>query len=228
MRAAVIIAASGQGERMGTEVRKQYLPLEGIPILARSVNIFVEHSAVAQVIVVIPPGDAVYARKILKSFCPLEKINFVEGGRRRQDSIYNGLQILDGEAELVCIHDGVRPLVTKVLIDAVLDAASAWGAALPVIPVTDTLKEVAENGLVKGTLPRAALRCAQTPQVFRQELIREAYRKAVVLGVEATDDAYLLELLGEPVYTVPGDPANIKITSPHDLLVASALLKKER
>lgn len=228
MKAAAIIAASGRGQRMGTDMRKQYLSLEGVPILARSVNLFVTHGSIVQVIVVIPPGDAVYARKILKSFCPLEKLNFVEGGRRRQDSIYNGLQLLDGGAELVCIHDGVRPLATKELVDAVLDAACEWGAAVPVVPVTDTLKEVAENGLIRGTLSRAALRRAQTPQVFRQDLIREAYRKALVLGVEATDDAYLFELLGEPVYTVPGDPANIKITSPHDLVVASALLKKGR
>jgi 2-C-methyl-D-erythritol 4-phosphate cytidylyltransferase len=228
MRAAAVIAASGQGQRMGTALRKQYIPLEGTPVLARAVNAFAAHGAIGQVIVVVPPGDTEFARKILKSYCPLEKIGFAEGGARRQDSIYNGLQLVDSEAELICIHDGVRPLVTKELIDATLAAALEYGAAVPVIPVTDTLKEVAYDGLIKSTLSRKALRRAQTPQVFRQDLIREAYRKALLLGVEATDDAYLLELLGEPVFTVPGDPANLKITAPHDMQVAAALLKKGR
>lgn len=223
---AAIIAASGQGQRMETGVRKQYLFLEGVPVLARAVNLFVSHETVIQVIVVIPPGDDGYARKILKSFCPMEKLVFVEGGKRRQDSVFNGLQAVLPEAGLICIHDGARPLVSKELVEAVFEAAAEWGAAIPVIPVTDTLKELDYNGLIKGTIRRDSLRRAQTPQVFRHELIREAYHKALVLGVEATDDAYLLELLGETVFAVPGDPANIKITCPQDLLIASALLKK--
>lgn len=211
---------------MGGGVRKQYRLLGGVPLLARAAGVFAGHETVRQVVIVVPPGDESRARKILKSFCSLDKLIFVEGGKRRQDSVYHGLEAIRPEAELVCIHDGARPLITRQLYEAVLEAARRCGAAIPVIPVTDTLKETAGDGLIKGTIPRGALRRAQTPQVFRRELIQEAYRKARLLGVEATDDAYLVELLGEAVCAVPGDPANIKVTEPQDLLIAAALLEK--
>ncbi len=227
MRAAAIIAASGMGKRMGAAEKKQYLLLEGIPILGRTVGAFLSHPGIEQIVVVVPPGEIVHTRKILKPFCSLDQLVFVEGGKRRQDSVFNGLKMVDPGTALVCIHDGVRPLVSKSLIDAVVEAAAQWGAAVPVVPVTDTVKEVSADGFIKRTVPREKLRRAQTPQVFRQELIREAYRKAELLGIQATDDSYLLELLGFKVATVPGDPENVKITSPHDLKIAAALLKGE-
>lgn len=225
MQAAAVIVASGLSRRMGAAAKKQYLLLEGIPILARSVNVFIETPGMSQVVVVIPPGETVQVRKILKPYCPLDQLVFAEGGDRRQDSVFNGLRVVNREAELVCIHDGARPLVSKALINATMYAALQWGAAIPVLPVTDTLKEVAADGMIKSTVPRDNLRRAQTPQVFRQDLIQEAYRKAEVLGIDATDDAYLLELLGVRVFTVPGDPENLKITCSADLQIAEALLK---
>jgi 2-C-methyl-D-erythritol 4-phosphate cytidylyltransferase len=225
MQATAVIAASGLGRRMGAAAKKQYLLLEGIPILARSVNAFLHIPYVEQVVVVVPPGETVQVRKILKPYCHLDQLVFTEGGERRQDSVYNGLQIVNRAAELVCIHDGARPLVSKALIETTMRAALQWGAAIPVLPVTDTLKEVSADGMIKSTFPRENLRRAQTPQVFRQALIQEAYRKAEVLGIHATDDAYLLELLGCQVFTVPGDPENLKITCPTDLQIAEALLK---
>ncbi|MEW5783679.1 MAG: 2-C-methyl-D-erythritol 4-phosphate cytidylyltransferase [Bacillota bacterium] len=228
MHAAAIIAASGQGRRMGSPVRKQYLMLDGLPVLARTVNAFLEHGGISQVVLVVPQGETGQVRKILKPFLSLDSLTLVEGGRRRQDSVFNGLQAVDRVAELICIHDGARPLITVKLIAAVLEAAVQWGAAVPVVPVTDTLKEITVDGLIKRTISRDCLHRAQTPQVFRQELIREAYRKAALLGIEATDDAYLLELLGQTVFTVAGDYANIKITCPEDLTVAAALLKEGR
>ncbi len=228
MRAAAIIAASGLGKRMGAAEKKQYLLLEGIPILGRAIGAFLNHPDIKQIVVVVPPGEIVQTRKILKPFCSLEYLVFVEGGKRRQDSVYNGLKVVDPSAPFVCIHDGARPLVSKRLIDAVLEAAMLFGAAVPALPVTDTVKEVAADGFIKGTVSRDKLRCAQTPQVFRQELIREAYRKADLLGIQATDDSYLLELLGFKVITVPGEPENIKITCPYDLKIAAALLKGDQ
>ena len=225
MQAAAVVAASGLGRRMGTAAKKQYLLLEGIPILARSVNMFVEAPGVMQIIVVIPPGETVQARKILKPYCPLDQLIFTEGGERRQDSVLNGLRLVNRDAELVCIHDGARPLVSKALISATMHAALQWGAAVPVLPVTDTLKEVNADGTINSTVPRDNLRRAQTPQIFRQDLIQEAYRKAEVLGINATDDAYLLELLGFKVFSVPGEPENIKITCPADLQIAEAFMK---
>ena len=126
---------------------------------------------------------------------------------------------------MVCVHDGVRPFVSSELFEAVLKAACKYGAAVPVIPVTDTLKEVSLGGFIKGTVPRETVRRAQTPQIFRHDLICRAYEKAHALGIEATDDAYLLELVGETVYIVPGSPANIKVTQQQDLLFAGALLE---
>jgi 2-C-methyl-D-erythritol 4-phosphate cytidylyltransferase len=225
MQAAAVIAASGLGRRMGAAAKKQYLLLEGIPILARSVNAFIETPGVSQVIVVIPPGETVQVRKILKPYCPLDQLVLTEGGVRRQDSVFNGLRVVSRAAELVCIHDGARPLVSKTLISVTMLAALEWGAAIPVLPITDTLKEISADGMIKSTVPRDNLRRAQTPQIFRQELIQEAYRKAEVLGIDATDDAYLLELLGFRVFAVPGDPENLKITCPADLQIAEALLK---
>lgn len=228
MQVAVLIAASGQGQRMGGEIKKQYLLLEGVPILARTLEIFIHHQAVNQIVVVVPAEETELARNTIKSFCPLEKICFVEGGKRRQDSVYRGLQVVSRDTEMVCIHDGVRPFVSVELFEAVLKEASKCGAAVPVIPVTDTLKEISISGMVDRTISRETVRRAQTPQIFRHDLIAGAYQKAYILGVEATDDAYLLELLGEKVCTVPGSPSNIKITHPLDLLFAEALLKRGR
>lgn len=226
MNVSALIAASGQGQRMGGETKKQYLMLDGIPILARSVELFARHQAVSRIVVIVPPGEEGVARNIVKPFCSLEKTTFIEGGKRRQDSVYQGLQIISPETEMVCIHDGVRPLADPDLFESVLKAAQRWGAAIPVIPVTDTLKEISVSGMISRTVFRETVRSAQTPQVFRRDLIVEAYRKAQILGVEATDDAYLLELLGEKIFAVAGSAANIKITHPLDLLFAEALLKR--
>ncbi len=228
MKAAVLIAASGRGQRLGGEIKKQYVTLDGVPILARTLEIFVKHEAVNQIVVIVPGGEVDQARQMIKSFWPLEKISFVEGGKRRQDSIHRGLEALPRKAELVCVHDGVRPFVTAKLFEAVLEMAIRCGGAVPVIPVTDTLKDIAANGMINRTVCRDRVYHAQTPQIFRYELIMEAYRKAHLLGIEATDDSYLLELLGEAVCTVPGDRANIKITHPQDLLIAEAFLKRGR
>lgn len=228
MKVAVLVAASGQGLRMGGDIKKQYLTLAGIPVLARSLQVFIDHPAVEQIVVIVPKTETGLARETIKPFCSLDKISFVEGGKRRQDSIYLGLQAISGDVGMVCVHDGVRPLAGGELFETVLEAASRYGAAIPVIPVTDTLKEVSFSGIVNRTISRDTIRRAQTPQIFRYDLINEAYRKAHLLGVEATDDAYLLELVGEAVYTVPGSPANIKITTPGDLLFAEALLERGR
>jgi len=228
VKAAAIITAAGQGQRMNIPIKKQYLVLEGVPVLARTVNAFLPLEAFIGIIVVVPPGEVEFAQKILKPFCPLDRLTLVEGGLRRQDSVFNGLQAVPAEAELICIHDGARPLVSRELILAALEEGGKWGAVVPVIPVTDTLKEVDLDGIILATLPRSRMRLAQTPQVFQQALIRDAYRQANLLGIEASDDAYLLEILGTRVHTLAGDPRNIKITGPHDLQAAAAFLKGEK
>ncbi len=222
----MLIAASGRGQRMGGEIKKQYLMLEGVPILARTLDLFTRHRAVERIAVIVPPGETGYACDMLKAYCPLEKVAFIEGGRRRQDSVWRGLQEVSPEAEMVCIHDGVRPFVTCGLFDAVLKAALRYGAAVPVIPMTDTLKEISGSGMIRCTMSREKLVRAQTPQIFRRRLILDAYRRAQALGVEATDDAGLLELLGGEICAVAGSASNIKITDPLDLAVAGVLIKR--
>lgn len=226
MQVSAVIAASGQGSRMGAGVKKQFLLLKGVPILARVVNIFCKHPLIGQIVTVIPPGDMPYARKILKPYCSADDLILIEGAQRRQDSVLAGLQVVDPRSEIVCIHDGVRPLLSESLIERVIEGARRWGAAVPLIPVTDTIKEVNSRGEIEKTVPRLFLRGAQTPQAFRLDLILQAYRNASLLGVEATDDSYLVELAGETVHAVEGEAANIKITCPGDLTTAGALLKE--
>lgn len=228
MRSAVVVVAAGQGQRMGSPIRKQYMALGGLPILARSVSVFAEMEQTRQVVVAAPPGEMEIVRKILKSFCPPDLLTLIEGGQRRQDSVYKALQEIRPDIDLVCIHDGVRPLVSRELVHSVLETADRHGAAVPAIPVTDTLKEITLEGTIKETVPRYRLRQVQTPQAFRRELIMEAYEKAYRLGLEGTDDAYFLELLEIPVHLVPGDPVNIKITTAQDLLAAEACLRGGR
>lgn len=225
MKVAALVAASGQGRRMGGDTKKQYLALAGVPIIARVLEVFVKHRAVNQIVVIVPEEEIELAREKIEPFYPQEKISFVEGGKRRQDSIHLGLQAVSRDAEMVCVHDGVRPFISVKLFEAVLKAAVKCGAAVPVIPVTDTLKEVSADGTIGRTIFRDTVYRAQTPQIFRHKLIVEAYRKAHLLGIEATDDSYLLEMMGETVCTVPGERSNIKITHPLDLLLAEAFLK---
>lgn len=225
MKAGAIIAAAGRGLRMGLETEKQFLALAGIPVLARSVNIFAGRSEICSIVVVVPPGRQKAVFDLLKQYCDTAKIVFADGGDTRQGSVSSGLQALPQEAELVCIHDAARPLASAELLDKLLDAAARTGAAIPVIPAVDTLKEVDENGFIKRTQQRDGLFRAQTPQVFLRPVIAAAYKKAAEEGLEATDDAALVELCGRPVLTVPGEDSNLKITTPLDLSLAEMILQ---
>lgn len=210
---------------MGSPVRKQYLPLKGVPVIARTVSAFTGLNRFRQVVVVVPAGELELCRAVLKPHCRDDSIQFTEGGLKRQDSVFNGLKEIREDIDLILIHDGVRPLVSKALITSVLEGAERYGAAVPAVAITDTLKELNIDNTVCSTLPRGKVRLAQTPQAFRRELIVEAYRKAFQLGIEATDDSYLLELMDQRVQVLPGDPVNIKITGPHDLMAAAAYLE---
>ena len=210
---------------MKSVARKQYLVLEGIPILARSIKLFLEHPAFTEIIVVIPPGDDKVVRELLGPYFSLDRLKLVEGGATRQVSVGNGLKAISAEAKLVAIHDAARPLATPCLLALLLDSAAHWGAAIPVIQLTDTLKEVDDAGFVQATPARGKLRLVQTPQVFKRDLLEKAYQTFQDAGGKATDDAALVELLGEPVITVPGEQSNFKITSPLDLILASLMLK---
>lgn len=219
------MAAAGEGLRMKNATRKQYLLLEGIPVLARSVTIFTEHPVFEQIVVVVPPGEIEDAAELLKPFVSLAKIEMAEGGKTRQESVWKGLQVLSGNCDLVCIHDAARPLTSRLLLERLLTAAEEFGAAVPAIRLSDTVKEIDDHQMVIGTPLRENLRLVQTPQVFKTALIRQAYQEAAGRGWAATDDASLVEKLGKPVAVVEGEPENLKITNPGDLIMASWHLK---
>ena len=217
-RAAAVVVAGGSGRRMGGGVRKQYLEVGGVPVLLRAVTPFLEHPRIGSVVVVLPPDD-VYAPPAWLAGLPLA---VVAGGAERGDSVWNGLRATPADAPSVLVHDGARPFVTAEVIDRVLDAC-AEGGAIAAVPVTDTIKEVAPDGTIRGTPDRGALWQAQTPQGFPRAALLRAYERARAEGAAATDDAALFERYCGPVRVVAGSERNLKVTRPADLVVAEAL-----
>jgi len=212
-RVAVLIPAGGLGTRIGSRTPKQFLRLGGAPILAMTLRHFTVHPDVAAVIVAAPAAHVARARALVAR---RRGVEVVTGGSTRQDSVWCALQAAPGECEIAVVHDAVRPFISRALIDAVLAAAEAGGAAICALPIAETVKRV-RDGVVEGTLDRAGLWAVQTPQAFRTALLREAHEKARRDGVTGTDDAMLVERLGHPVRVVPGLAGNVKITTPDDL-----------
>ena len=217
-----ILVGAGRGERMAAGRPKVFLALAGQPLLLRSALAFEHASTVTDVVAVVPEALVDEARALLQ---PLRKLRaVVAGGTRRQDSVWSGLACrppsFDG---VVLVHDAARPLVTPALIDAVTAAALSAGAAIPVVPVADTIKRV-HDGDVSGTVDRSELRAAQTPQGFRLDVLLAAYARAQADGVEVTDEAMAVERGGGRVATVEGDADNRKMTTPEDLRWAETVL----
>jgi 2-C-methyl-D-erythritol 4-phosphate cytidylyltransferase / 2-C-methyl-D-erythritol 2,4-cyclodiphosphate synthase len=217
-----IIAAGGRGERFGNELPKQLVPLGGCPILQRSLDAFVLHERITDVIVALPSDLAVNAPPYLRG--RPKPVEIVEGGTRRQDSVARAFARISPAAEIVVIHDAARPLVSSVLIERTLDAAAAHGAAVAALPATDTLKRADERRFVVDTLPRRDIYFAQTPQAFRVTVLKQALASAREAD-EATDEAALVERAGHRVHLVEGDPRNFKITTAEDLATAECLVR---
>jgi 2-C-methyl-D-erythritol 4-phosphate cytidylyltransferase len=210
---------------MRMPLKKQYLFLDGLPIVSHSLIAFDRHPAVEKIILVAPEDDLNWCQSEIIAPLSLDHdIHVVAGGRRRQQSVSKGLKAVGAADGIVMIHDGVRPFVSPSLMDACLSGVNATGACIPAIAAIDTLKQVDESGVISGTLDRRRIRLAQTPQTFKVELIRRAHQLAGRHGFIATDDASVAEFAGERVAVVPGDPENIKITTALDLLVARAIL----
>jgi 2-C-methyl-D-erythritol 4-phosphate cytidylyltransferase len=222
-----LIVAGGSGLRMKAPLKKQYLRLNDLPIVSHTLIAFDRYPAVEKIILVTPENDREWCQsEIIIPLSLDHDIHVVAGGRRRQASVRNGLEAVGAADAIVMIHDGVRPFVSPSLMDACLAGVQATGACIPAIPATDTLKQVDENGLITGTLDRRRIRLAQTPQTFAVDLIRRAHQLAGRHGFVATDDASVAEFAGERVAVVPGDPDNIKITTPQDLALACAILAR--
>jgi 2-C-methyl-D-erythritol 4-phosphate cytidylyltransferase / 2-C-methyl-D-erythritol 2,4-cyclodiphosphate synthase len=219
-----IIAAGGQGVRFGGDLPKQLISLAGRPILQRSVEAFVQHDRITDLVVSLPPGLTANVPAYLRSSA--KPLQVVEGGERRQDSVARAFARLASDVDVVVIHDAVRPLVTAALIEQTVDAAIAHGAAIAALPATDTVKRSDERGFIVETLPRSQIFLAQTPQAFRVGILREALASAPATA-DATDEAALVERAGYAVQVVAGDPRNVKITTADDLELAERLVKAE-
>ncbi len=215
----VVIAAGGLGRRMGRRLPKQFLALGPGPILAVTVGCFLRHPGVRAVVVAAPPAYVSRTRRVLARLTGRVRPVVVAGGPTRQASVAAALAALPDDVPLVVVHDAVRPFVSRALIDRVVAAARRTGAAVCGLPVAETVKRV-RQGQVQATLDRSDLWAVQTPQVFRTALLREAHDKARRDGVTATDDAALVERLGQPVRVVLGSHDNVKITTAADLVRA--------
>ncbi len=224
VRAAFVLPAAGRGRRMGASTLKPFLPLAGRPILVHVLERVAEAGVADEAVVVVPEADRAWLERTYGAALRAAGMTaLVSGGPRRQDSVARGLAALCGDAPLVAIHDAVRPFASAALIRAVCAAAATADGAVPVIPVVDTLKRV-RDGRVQGTVDRDGLYGVQTPQVFGRARIEHLYARAEELDARATDDARLAEAAGLALRAVPGEPYNLKITTPQDLRLAEALL----
>jgi 2-C-methyl-D-erythritol 4-phosphate cytidylyltransferase len=224
MRTVALVLAAGRGERLGHSLPKGLVQLAGKPLLLHALAALEAVDEVDDLIPVIPADASDRFEQALAGAHGLHKLApAVVGGRERQDSVRAGLAALPADAELVAVHDAARPCVRPEAVRRVILAARATGAAILATPARDTIKRVVA-GCVVETPPRAECWVAQTPQVFRVEILREALAKAESEGLLGTDDAQLVEALGVAVRVVPGDADNLKITVPEDLVVAERLL----
>ena len=228
MIVTAIVPAAGEGSRFGGAVRKQFVALDGLPILSHTLRALAASKVLAAAIVVVPPGEESFGREALSLARIDLETEVIPGGRERQDSVYNGLLRANPDTDLVLIHDGVRPFVSPGVVLATIEAAKECGAAVAAVPVTDTIKRVDADGLVSDTPAREQLWAAQTPQVFRYSLLMQAHQSVRKRGILATDDAALLEHLGVRVKVVRGSYENLKITSEDDLPLAGLILRRQR
>jgi 2-C-methyl-D-erythritol 4-phosphate cytidylyltransferase len=214
----VIVPAAGTGSRFGTGVPKQFQPLAGKPIVQHVIERFLLDEMVTRIVIPV-------AQVLLASVKNSERVTFVAGGETRQESVTRGLAEAE-DAELIAVHDAARPLFSAEIFHAVVEAARTFGAALPVIPVSDTIHLMNSDATVAQTLDRSMLAAAQTPQCFRAEVLRDILERAKVEKVEGTDEAGLAVHFGYTVKGIPGDPRNLKITVPEDLEIAESYLKQ--
>jgi len=238
MKVSVIIPAAGLGTRMASvaakpTASKQFLELDGVPVLVHTLRQFANSSEVNEIIVALrQPEIEPFRARLAKEGPEIVKRNpkFVEGGEHRQQSVANGLAAISASGDhIVLVHDAVRPFVNEQMIHDVVAAAQKYGAAIAAVPAVDTVKQVertAEGALIKATIPREKVVMAQTPQGFRYDVLKKAFDEAAADGFIGTDEASLVERSGHPVAVVMGSPKNIKITTPADLDLAGFFLKR--
>jgi 2-C-methyl-D-erythritol 4-phosphate cytidylyltransferase len=226
MKADAVIVSAGKGQRFMGGKKKQFHLLAEKPILAHTLDKFEACPLIRSIVLVVGQEDMDYCLKEIVEKYRYRKISqIVPGGRRRQESVKNGIDVLPGEVDVVVIHDGVRPFITREMIEESIQSATRFQAVVFAMPVKETIKMSHPDGTVLKTLDRESLWQIQTPQAFQVNVIKEAYAKATEDGFVGTDDALLVERLGVKVHILPGSYTNIKITNPEDLLLANLFLK---
>ena len=226
MKVGAIIPAAGRGKRIGASVPKQFLEIQGKPLLHHTLTVFASCKLIDYVVLVMPQADVdEMGEDWLNKYDIVREV--VVGGEQRQDSVYNGFNSLEEGTDIVVVHDGVRPFTTPQMITATVEAAQQHGAAITAIPVSDTVKQAAD-GFVKQTVSRDGLWRVQTPQGFQCRLLQQAFKKAKKDSYYGTDEGSLVEYLGERVKVVSGSELNIKITRKEDLVLGESLLSRIR
>ena len=220
---AVIIVAGGKGLRMGGDIPKQFLPVGGKPILMRTIDRFLQYDEKMQVVLVLPESQQEYWRTLCDEYHFSQPYTLANGGETRFHSVKNGLALVSPDAQLIGVHDGVRPFVSLDTIRATYEEAARSEAVVPVVEVVETVRHLVDGKSV--TVPRSDYRLVQTPQVFSSSLLRQAYEQPYTDFF--TDDASVVERFGHPVTLVPGNRENIKITTPFDLTIAASWCLEE-
>lgn len=226
MNVSVIIPAAGFGERMGATIGKQFLLLDGKPILVHTIERFQYCEMVDEIIVSTQRSSFSLIDDIKRQYGLSKLRPPVEGGERRQDSVANALRSADARTGIILIHDAVRPFVHQKEIIQSIETAKYFGASIVAVRAKDTMKLASTDGRVEKTLNRSSLWNVQTPQTFQRQIVLDAYANAEKSNITATDDSYLVEQLGISPIIVEGSYDNIKITTPDDLLLAEMLSKR--
>ncbi len=224
-KVAVIVVGAGKGTRFGGNERKIFAKVDGQPLFLRSIQLFVNRDDVCQTIIVAGPEDQDQIREKYGANLGFMGVKLAVGGPTRPDSVANGLAVVREDAELIAVHDAARPCTTEEMIDAVFAEAAKTGAAILAAPLRGTIKRVSETKVIDETVSRQGLWEAQTPQVFRRDVILSAYEKRAEFKGELTDDAQLVEAMGHPVAIVECDFTNLKVTTRADLTLASSVVK---
>ncbi len=221
-----IVLAGGSGRRMGNDVDKLFLKLGEVPLIAHTLASFQNCRPIKRVILVVRGDHHTHGeyQRVVRDLRISKVLSIISGGPERRDSVWNGLRALPAGVEIVVIHDGARPCVPDMLVEQTIASARKFGSGVAACKISDTIKEVDNQGKITATVPREKLWAAQTPQTFKYDLILRAYREAMQKGAPITDDAAALELLGEPVHIVESLSTNIKVTTPMDVEIAKVLL----
>ncbi len=226
MKVTAIVPAAGSGERMSTKKgpRKPFFVVDGKPILIHTLLKLQRSNYINSIVAVVHKDDLAKWRRQVKRFGIGGAVKVVPGGKTRSESVKNGLSRIDPDTDIVFIHDGVRPLISRSMILKSIKACRRFGASVCAVPVVSTIKSVSDNLMIKDTPKRRGLYIAQTPQVFKKKIIDEAYKKGRSALNKATDDCVLVERIGRRIKIVPGSYRNIKVTTPEDLIFLNAML----